>query len=264
METYYPPDGSPVGNNPHPGLDNNPGIDAKLFSDSHPYIANAYPGAQQAVERVVKEAERRALYQRLLNDPDYKDVQYNPQTGGLKATHVKHNEHPNDKKKYFDDMTGDDLENEAIDIIFGKGHTVIARQENTIREIVDGIIIFNHELDTILDGRLMDIKSITENRDSYEYALLKKNGQLLEFNIEHNTQADTILLYFHDASYYEEKKITDSFSKLKALHKPAVDEDGKGIMDENGKQVYTDELFDIIIKHVICVTKTGIWKEFDL
>ena len=57
METYYPPDGSPVGNNPHPGLDNNPGIDAKLFSDTHPYIANAYKGAQQAVEKAVKEAE---------------------------------------------------------------------------------------------------------------------------------------------------------------------------------------------------------------
>lgn len=43
--------------NPQPGLDNNPGIDAKLFADSHPYIANAYPGAKQAVENAVKELE---------------------------------------------------------------------------------------------------------------------------------------------------------------------------------------------------------------
>ena len=55
------PDGSPVGNNPHPGLDNNPGIDAKLFSDTHPYIANAYPGAQQAVERVVRKEENKEI-----------------------------------------------------------------------------------------------------------------------------------------------------------------------------------------------------------
>lgn len=49
--------------NPHPGLDNNPGKDGKLFSDTHPYMANAYPGAKKAVERLmgkldaVREAE---------------------------------------------------------------------------------------------------------------------------------------------------------------------------------------------------------------
>ncbi len=35
-----------------PGLDNNPGKDGKLFADSHPYIANAYPGAKEAVRAV--------------------------------------------------------------------------------------------------------------------------------------------------------------------------------------------------------------------
>ena len=40
-----------------PGLDNNPGKDGKLFSDSHPYIAHAYPGAKQAVENTVEEKD---------------------------------------------------------------------------------------------------------------------------------------------------------------------------------------------------------------
>ena len=44
-------------NKPQPGLDNNPGIDAKLFSDTHPYIANANPGAKEAVEKAVRELE---------------------------------------------------------------------------------------------------------------------------------------------------------------------------------------------------------------
>ena len=35
------------------GLDNNPGEDGKLFSDSHPYITKAYPGAQAAVQKKV-------------------------------------------------------------------------------------------------------------------------------------------------------------------------------------------------------------------
>lgn len=41
-------------NRPAPGLDNNPGQDAKLFADSHPYIAEAYPGAEEAVEKTLK------------------------------------------------------------------------------------------------------------------------------------------------------------------------------------------------------------------
>lgn len=45
------------GSDPQPGLDNNPGIDAKIFADSHPYIANAYQGAQEAVKNAVREME---------------------------------------------------------------------------------------------------------------------------------------------------------------------------------------------------------------
>lgn len=37
-----------------PGLDNNPGEDGKIFSDSHPYIAKAHKGAKNAVERFFK------------------------------------------------------------------------------------------------------------------------------------------------------------------------------------------------------------------
>ncbi len=41
---------------PMPGLDNNPGQDAKLFSDTHPYITDSYPGADKAVQKKVPEA----------------------------------------------------------------------------------------------------------------------------------------------------------------------------------------------------------------
>lgn len=34
---------------PSPGLDNNPEEDGKLFSDTHPYIAHAYPSAEKTV-----------------------------------------------------------------------------------------------------------------------------------------------------------------------------------------------------------------------
>ncbi|MEL6039040.1 phage minor head protein [Bacteroides faecis] len=53
--TNEPPTGAPRGSNepkdqPSPGLDNNPGVDGKLFSDTHPYIENGYEGAKEAVD----------------------------------------------------------------------------------------------------------------------------------------------------------------------------------------------------------------------
>lgn len=38
--------------NPQPGLENNPGKDAKLFSDKHPYQKEAHKGAKKAVDRL--------------------------------------------------------------------------------------------------------------------------------------------------------------------------------------------------------------------
>lgn len=38
-----------------PGLDNNPADDGKLFSDSHPYYTEAYPGADKAVKKAVSQ-----------------------------------------------------------------------------------------------------------------------------------------------------------------------------------------------------------------
>ena len=41
-----------------PGLENNPGDDGKLFSDTHPYVAKAYPGAKAAVERLLRQKDQ--------------------------------------------------------------------------------------------------------------------------------------------------------------------------------------------------------------
>lgn len=51
-------------NKPAKGLDNNPGIDGKLFSDTHPYKTKAYPGAKKAVGKFLTEltAEGKELF----------------------------------------------------------------------------------------------------------------------------------------------------------------------------------------------------------
>jgi len=46
---------------PQPGLDNNPAKDGQLFSDTHPYYTEAYPGAQQAVNNLMRKQSPSSL-----------------------------------------------------------------------------------------------------------------------------------------------------------------------------------------------------------
>ena len=111
-------------------------------------------------------------------------------------------------------------------------------------------------LDAEVDGRLADIRSITKTRDSYEYALLKKNGQLMRFNAEQGTNADTVILYFHDSGMYSEERIRKSMELLPKMRLWKKDDMGNSYLSE--------ELITVFIKHIICITKDGTWKEFDM
>lgn len=63
--------------------------------------------------------DRNAEYLEYLNNPNYTDVEYNPQTGGLKATHVGHN---------FDKEKGD-YERHVQEAGFKAGYSVILENE---------------------------------------------------------------------------------------------------------------------------------------
>lgn len=129
---------------PMPGLDNNPANDGKLFSDTHPYYTEAYPGAKQAVDNFLKKRspssmrrteeekadimrrweerkieQRKALYQKYKGDPKYKDVEFDEKTGALRAVHVEHNFDKN-KGKYEKDVQS---------VGFANGHAVIFESE---------------------------------------------------------------------------------------------------------------------------------------
>ena len=44
------------------GLDNNPAQDGKLFSDSHPYYTEAYPGAEKAAEKIIDKRRLKTVF----------------------------------------------------------------------------------------------------------------------------------------------------------------------------------------------------------
>ena len=69
--TSVPDDTDPTRNRPADGLDNNPGKDGKLFSDSHPYIAKASKQAKKAVEKYISEKVNLSKPIKVKVEPDF-------------------------------------------------------------------------------------------------------------------------------------------------------------------------------------------------
>jgi hypothetical protein len=61
---------------PDKGLDNNPGVDAKLFSDTHPYYEHTHPGADGAVREFIDTPEIKNTITPISNSPVPKEVNY--------------------------------------------------------------------------------------------------------------------------------------------------------------------------------------------
>lgn len=85
----------------------NPGKSMELFPPKHPY----YKAPKEAKRYI----DHMAKYEQYNNDPDYEDVQFDSQTGGITAKHVLHN---------FDKVGGQ-YERNARDAGVAAGHSVI-------------------------------------------------------------------------------------------------------------------------------------------
>lgn len=246
---------------PAPGLETNPGEKGEVFSNKHPYFPencgqcpfNKGIGKLFAalvakkgdcskckkVNEVCEEkekariiAQRQKEYNRYYNNPDYLDVQFNEETGALKATHRGHAMHQNDRKRYFEGLTGDEIENKFLDLCFNNGHSIVFCDES--KKDKSGNVITS--LDMYLNGVRMDLKTITKNNKiGYGSSLLSKNSQLKKFNkrTDIKEKADTVCLFFYDPNFFGEKKIMNGIKMLK-------------------KKAY-----EIQLKHIVCVLNIG-------
>ena len=116
----------------------NPGIEQKTIPNYNPYTIKRCRDCDIAkgkldlafvpenelcaacrLIRAINQGQNKAEYNRLYNNPDYQDVQYNEASGGVKATHVEHN---------FDKTTGW-YEKDAQTAGFNSGHSVILEKE---------------------------------------------------------------------------------------------------------------------------------------
>lgn len=241
--------------NPQDGLENNPGKDGSLFSQEHPYYPDGclscpFAGNRlvalfhdlahkqnchrcQRVDGVIEDKKARSRkkeneieYNRLSKDSRYKEVEFDEKTGGVTATHIGHKTHPNTTERFFGTMTGDDLENEIKQLLFHSGHSVIFCDESKViphtRQTSNKLQYT--ALDMVLDGKVMDIASITSYKKGYGYILQKKNHQAIKFNQrpDVNIEADTVCLYFHDPSMFSIDAVRNGINFLREDSMPMV------------------------------------------
>lgn len=156
------------------------------------------------------EANRRE-YERLASDPNYTNVEFNPITGALRATHNGHNTHNSNKSKtFFGNMKAIDLERECQELLYQWGHSAILRDE-----------YLNHKLnqppslDLEVDGKFMDIRSITQY-GHYGNSIMAKNAQLGNVKRKTGLISDCMCLHFHDSNMFSEEKLLNDIEWYKS------------------------------------------------
>jgi hypothetical protein len=247
--TDEPPTATPAApsadphNDAQQGLDENPGKSKALFSDDHPY----YPAScadcafhqaapanflrrflaarrvkdcnncryiNRAIERVKDPKKRvQAMFEEMKADDRYKQVLFDKRSGGVLAIHKSHNTDTGDREYFGGTMSGSDLERECAMQLFHSGHKVILCDEKKRK---NNSVIYP-ALDMQLDGVMMDIKAMATPTDSYRATFFKKEQQIIKYNKREDvsTTADTLCIYFHDPSMFDEKVLKRSINKYK-------------------------------------------------
>ncbi|MCM1439256.1 MAG: phage head morphogenesis protein [Roseburia sp.] len=232
------------GNDSQRGLTSNPGTTGQLFSNDHPYfpdscsicpfgkgLTNILSGFFNAKRKKdchkcgyidkrlrlltdPKYLVKKDFYD-LKHDPDYKDVKIDKKSGGVRATHVGHNDSTGKKQFFGNTMSGADLERACVDTLFKAGHKVILCDES--KEFKKGEKAT--ALDMQLDGQMMDIRSIT-GKGWYWRALITKNSQLRKYNGRPDVTepAQSLCLYFHKASMFNEDNLLRSINRYKHFY----------------------------------------------
>ena len=179
----------------------NPGKTLKLFPPKHPYYKVPEPD-KTTIKRI-------AEYTRLSNDPNYKDVVYDARTNGLMATNIEHNEQKENPEKFFNgQFTGIELEKHCQQQLFELGHSAILLGEKS--EDKKGHTLTS--LDMMLDGHIMDIKSLTGDKDMrYGYSILTKNKQAKKYNQRKDKlqTCDSVCLYFENPEMFDHKRMRE-------------------------------------------------------
>ena len=212
-------------------LDGNPAETGQIFTDKAGYVRNC--ADRELVERIYQGVSE---YDRLKASGDYKDMTFDWSTGAYKGVHKGHEDHDHDNEQKFfaDKVSATQLEKECMDEAYRMGHRTLLLEEGIIGKDGNPVCC----LDLKLDGRIMDIRTITEaGINTVRNALKAKNKQLGKYNQFQSEKSDTVCLYFRDSKMYSENAVKKGINDFLSIKKS----DGTPITSH--------------IKHIICVVK---------
>ena len=169
------------------------------------------------------------LAQKFLASPDYVQVEYDADSGGLMAKQKGHS-----SKKQNGRDTGKVAEIECEKQLYKDGHSVIllANLKNAKGNSITS-------LDMELDGRVMDIASILNKDSNISNILSRKTKQIADYLINRRNRkiCDSVCLYYADSTFFDEQKLIDGISNL---------------YSKIGKEKYPKEW---LINNIVCVIK---------
>ncbi|MBR1543607.1 MAG: hypothetical protein IJ626_01775, partial [Muribaculaceae bacterium] len=161
-------------------------------------------------------------FEQYRDNPDYLDVQYDPETNGLMATHREHNTHPNDNQRSFGYMaefshlpeserglTGDQLEKECQKELYRMGHKAILRQEGMRGS--DGNELAALDMD--LNNVTMDI--FTPRGEKWANGIWDKSKQIGRVFEQTEVSSNSLCVFFYDASMYSNEKMLSEIAGYK-------------------------------------------------
>ena len=167
---------------------------------------------------IISDEQREEHYQeylRLLHDPNYSDVSFDEQSGGISAIHREHK---------FDSEIGafgikiGEYERITVDILRKRGHCITLESELAPNGVKTP--------DGFLDGIIMDIKSI----DGFgKWAVKDKLHNATKQGVE------CVILYFHKKQLFSLGRIEDGWDKF---------------LEDKDSQRY-----DQTIKRVVCIVE---------
>lgn len=175
--------------------------------------------ASKSTEAEARIEANRREYERLKSDPQYKDVEFNPKNGGVKAIHIEHENHSSESERKFflhdlqypDGLSSTDLELICQDILFHNGYSCILESEHIYNPFTGKQLT---SLDTTTNRMRIDIRSITENNtNTIKNGIKAKKKQLRKFNELNGTSCDSLILYFHNPSFYNENAIRSNIGE---------------------------------------------------
>ena len=189
----------------------NPGKTMELFPPKHPYF-KAPNETKKVIEDVTRYEHNKALYQKLKDDKNYINVEFDKSSGGVKATHIGHNVlDSQNADTFFGSMKPADLERECQNLLFKWGHTAVLRDEFANKKMEET----PPSLDIEIDGKIMDIRSVTHH-GNYGGGIMAKNKQLGNVKRKTGLISDCVCLHFHDSALFSEERLLKDIEWYKA------------------------------------------------